>query len=169
MAERRGGQGPEFAAPWRDRVNTGGQPTYDRQGNLVGHDLGPEYLPPSPRTGRMVAQGTAEREYAESFGAVGSSGLWDFDEEAKSRPQARPPRPVERYDEAEMLAFVERHGQCLTAREWEVYKLFWEGHLSYGQVALRIGCKKDRVLEAVKVLRRKLRQVNALTPGPHGG
>lgn len=138
--------GIEYAAPWVDH--------------------GAEYGPLSPRTGRMVAQSTAEREYDETFGAVDSPGLWDHDTEEATRLTALAGRPdakrwphkvLGRYDEAQMLEYAERHGSELTTREWELVKMFWEGRLSYGVIARRIGVDKERIREGVKRLRGKIR------------
>jgi|SRR5215831_505890 len=134
---------------------------------------GAEYLPVSVRSGRMVAQSTAELDYAQSIHAVATDehaggGLWDHDEDTTTRQKeltrmqadgrkissAWPHKALGRYDDERMIHFV-GNGARLTAHQYEIYKLFWEGRMSYGTIARRIGCARDRVREAVKLLRRK--------------
>lgn len=127
-------------------------------------DRGAEYDPRSPRTGRAVAQSVAEREFAHSLDGIPTQehqagGLIDY-ERMPSTGQRAPTKP-RRPDEAEMRAFVEREmsrgrSRNVTTREWEVFKYFWEGLLSYRETARKIDCDRDRVREAVKRLRQKL-------------
>jgi hypothetical protein len=150
-----------YAAPWTDR--------------------GVEYGPVSVRSGKMTAQSTAERDWAESIDAIptaehSAGGLWDHEADGSTRQAALermssdgrpisrhwPHKPLDRYDELQMRRFVERHASKLTARHYEVYKLFWEGRWSYGQIALRLGVKKQRILECVHDLRCKCRAASCL-------
>ena len=130
-----------YSAPWRELVD--------------GEHLGPEYWPLSVRSGRMVAQATAEHDYDEAHGPVHSPGLWDYDQERRMGPRRAPLRP-QREDAERMAAYVARYGGELTTREWEVYTLFWAGRLSYAETARKIGTRRERIHEAVKRLRRKL-------------
>lgn len=126
-------------------------------------DHGAEYGPRSPRTGRMVAQTTAQLEYGQdldsvpvmSEGQVG--GFWDFEQEHAMGPRRGAQPAAERHDAAPMAEFFVRFGNALTPREWEIYKLFWEGRLSYAVIARRINARRERVHEAVKRLRSKLK------------
>lgn len=127
-------------------------------------DHGAQYEPISVRSHRMVSQDTAERDWSESIHAVPTGehpggGLWDHAEE---RPLSTrwPHKPVGRYDTERMQRYVELEGTKLTVHEWEVYKYFWEGRLSYGQTARKLECTKDAVRSSVKRLRRKA----AVTP-----
>lgn len=119
-------------------------------------------LPTSPRTGRSVAQSTAQAEYDAGFDSVPvntddeshAGGFWDYEQERAMGPRRGPPVPP-RYDGEEMAAFFERLGNELSARDWEVYKLFWEGRKSYAEIARRLDMRRDRVYEAIKRLRVK--------------
>lgn len=159
-ADALGGLGT-YAAPWSD--------------------AGAEYLPLSPRSGRMVAQATAEREWAESFNSVptpqhghGGGGFWDHDADLATRQAAinralaegrtmRRPWPTKsepRYDDERMRAAL-GDGADLTAHQLEVYLLFWRGRLSYNQVARRIGSSAAAVRTNVKRLRRKVKSLSS--------
>lgn len=115
-------------------------------------------LPLSPRTGRAVAQSTAQRDYDESRHSVPvvdeamAGGFWDFEEERKMGPRRAPQRPP-RHDEDLMRQFFERSGNRLTVGQWELYKLFWERMLSYGAIAKLWGTNRDQVYERIRRLR----------------
>lgn len=139
----------DYAAPFHEQMPDG--------------KLGPEYLPISPRTGRAVAQSTAQREYRESFdsvpvlstGQVG--GLYDFDRAGEEAQQAKPTEPTEpRYDELEMAEFFRRHGSELTGHQWEVYTRFWVERRSYTAIARMLSTSRSNVQGTVQVLRRKM-------------
>jgi hypothetical protein len=118
-----------------------------------GH-LGEEYLPTSPRTGRAVAQSTAEREHAEMYGAIDSGGLWDPEEPTASHTR-RPAVTQPRYDEAEMAAFVRRYGSDLTGHQWLVYTRFWVERRSYRYIAREISTSVKNVTNTIATLRRR--------------
>lgn len=122
---------------------------------------------PSPRNGRMVASSTALAEYRTSRDSVpirgGSSstdnqgahgGMWDYEREAEQGQRRGPPR-AQRYDADVMAAFVARHGNGLSANEWEVYTRFWVRRQSYAEVANEIGSNAARVYETIKRMRIK--------------
>lgn len=136
----------KYAAPFRQR--------------LPGPDggLGPEYLPISARSGRAVAQSTAERDWAQSFRAVptkghDAGGMWDHEEERRLRGRAKVPLTLPRYDEVKMAAFFARHGSALTGHQWEIYTRFWVKRQSYAAIARELGRRRERVYEAIKDLR----------------
>lgn len=142
----------DYAAPFQDVIGTNEDGT---------PRMGPEYMPVSPRTGRAVAQATAQREYRESFdsvpymeaGQVG--GLWDYERGAEG--SARPVKPTEpRYDTAEMAEFFRRHGNELTGHQWEVYTRFWVERKSYTVIARALSTSRSNVQGTVQVLRRKM-------------
>lgn len=150
----------DYAAPYRD-------------GPRASERLGPEYLPPSPRTGRAVAQSTAQREYRESFdsvpvmsvGQVG--GLWDNEQLAEG--SVRPVKPTEpRYDTAEMAEYFKRHGTELDGHQWEIYTRFWVERKSYKAIATLFGCSVSNVRGTISVLRRKM-ATRILARPPHTG
>lgn len=141
MTKRPDSKGNEYGAPWREQLPDG--------------QLGPEYLPLSPRTGRAVAQSSAERDYAEGHGYVGSSGLWNHEQEFAEGSSSPAPTP-ERHDAEPMRRFVERHGNELTAHQFEVYVRFWREHRSYAATASLMGVTRKSISNAVLLLRRKL-------------
>lgn len=159
MKRRGESKGGRYAAPWREAL-----PGVER-GSKDNPRYGPEYLPISPRTGRAVAQSSAERDWAEGHGYVGSAGLWDHERELAegSSSPVRAPR-AERYDAAEMAAYVERHGPRMTAHEWEIYTYFWCQRQSYATIAAKLGRRQERVYEAIKRLRVQLARVRRETP-----
>lgn len=145
-----------YQSPWRER-----QPGPEGE-------LGPEYLPISPRSGRAVAQSSAERDWAEGFHSMptqghDAGGLWDHDEERKLRGRAKVPLTLPRYDEAEMRAFVERPSSKVTTHEWLVYTLFWLQRRSYSSIALELGRNRDKVYAVIKNLRIKLHNARGAT------
>jgi hypothetical protein len=117
-------------------------------------------MPTSQRTGRRAAYSTAQRDYNEALDSIPVSeenmrgGFWDHDQERAMGPRRGPAVP-ERYDRTAMDAFFLASGNSLSANEWEVYKLFWERHMSYGAVARKLGTNRDRVYECIKRLRAK--------------
>lgn len=131
--------GIEYAAPWRQGMPDG--------------NLGPEYNPISVRTGRAVAQDSAQRDYAQSFHAIDSGGMHDHRENAagSTRERTKP-----RYDEEAMAAFVRIHGNDLSGHQWEVYTRFWAERRSYRAIAALFGCSAKNINGTVIVLRRKL-------------
>lgn len=149
-----------YSAPFRARTPTG---------------LGPDYLPISPRTGRAVAQSTAERDWAEGFHSLptqghDAGGLWDHEEERKLRGRAKVPLTLPRYDDEAMRSFVDRAGHALTAHEWEIYTYFWVQRQSYKTIADRLGRNEAKVYQAIKRLRVKLAGVTGSHPRyPHTG
>jgi len=140
-----------YAAPWTDR--------------------GAEYGPVSIRSGHMVSQWVAERDYHES---IDGDGLWDHTLDAITRnkevtrlgaegkPVARhwSHLPQTRHDEKEIAAFV-GNGARLTARQYEVYMRFWVGHSSYGQIARVMETSKKLVRECVQDIRRNARKAGS--------
>lgn len=125
-------------------------------------DRGVEYNPRSPRTGRMVAQATAEAEYAQSRDGIPTRdhappGLWDFEQEAKLRAVAgcRLPTAPERYDARAMQEYADENSGDFTDLELQVYTLFWCGKLSYAQIGRQLGRDKARIRECVQRLRAK--------------
>lgn len=138
--------GPEYAAPWTDGAV--------------------QYGPTSPRSGRMVSHEQAEREYQEMHGAIGSPGLWSYDQEAKMRGAAgcRQPTAPGRYDDAEMQRFADAESSRWTDLELQVYALFWGGKLSYGQIGRQLNRSKERIRECVQRLRSRLQRWTE-TPG----
>lgn len=139
MKRKQRSVGGEYGAPWKQKLPGGG--------------WGTEYFPISARSGRPVAQSTAERDYDNEHGAVDSSGLWDSETERKLHGPRRVPQTPARYDETEMAAFVARRGHALTAHEWEIYTLFWVQRRSYSTIARELGRNPARVYEAIKRLR----------------
>lgn len=133
--------GGDYGAPWRER-QPGGQ-------------LGPDYLPISPRTGRAVAQSTAERDHATEHGVVDSEGLWDSETERLMHGARRVPQTTPRYDAEVMAEFAARRGATLTAHEWEVYTLFWVQRMSYAAIARELSRNRDKVYATIKQLRVK--------------
>ena len=139
-AHRANSKGGNYAAPWCDALADG--------------SLGPEYRPLSPRTGREVAQSSAERDWAEGHGYVGSAGLWDHQEGIAHG--SRPPAPtLPRHDAEAMGRFMALKGSELTARQWEVYTRFWVEHRSYQVTASIVGATRRSVSKTVLELRRK--------------
>lgn len=117
--------------------------------------------PRSQRTGREVAQSTAQRDYNDSLdsvpvldeGMVG--GLWDHEQERAMGARRGPPRP-QRHDAAAMEAFWKTHGHKWTDRQIEVYDAFWARRLSYAETGRELGTSGARVYETIKRMRRDL-------------
>jgi hypothetical protein len=140
-------------APWHDVLGT------DEE---TGHtQYGPERNPLSPRTGRAAAQDSTEREHGMSFDGIrtekhGGGGLWDYSQEAAMGPRrvnaAHAQKQVEGPAMERLIA-----GGVLTERLMTIAVLYWQQGLSRGQIATRLGCKADRIDEAVKGLRRRIR------------
>lgn len=150
MKRRGDAKGGNYAAPWKDVTG------FDDHGKVQWG----EYLPVSPRTGRAVAQSSAERDWAEGHGYVGSAGLWNHAEElaqGSGLPAATPPR----HDEEAMRAFVERKSAELTGHQYEVYLRFWVERRSYGATARIMETSRKSVAKAVLGLRRKLAAISA--------
>lgn len=144
MKRRARSTGGVYAAPYRERVPGG---------------WGQDYFPISAKSGRAVAQSTAERDYANEHGAVESPGLWDSDTERATHGPRKVPMTEPRPDEAAMAEYVARRGPTMTAHQWEVYTLFWVQRLSRTTIASRLGRKAERIYECIKHLRQRARAI----------
>lgn len=114
--------------------------------------LGPEYGPKSYISESPVSIDRALAEWRESRDGVASGGLWDHEREPLQRANPKTVN-LERYDKSAVLDYVDRNSARLGKRLLEVSILYWEHHVSGGQIALKLGLKKDRVWELVKQMR----------------
>jgi hypothetical protein len=144
----------EGHAPWHDVLGT------DEE---TGHtQYGPERNPLSPRTGRAAAQDSIEREHSMSFDGIrterhGGGGLWDYQQEAKMGPRRLSADHSQKQAEGPAVARLIASG-TLTERLMLIAVWYWQQGMSRGQIARRLECKGDRIDEAVKGLRRKMRE-----------
>lgn len=135
-----------LAAPYRARLANG--------------QLGPEYLPISPRTGTAGTWERCKRESGQSFhvvpvGGIGSGGFWDWTEEdsMQEEPTKRERDDSQRKDSDRLAHYMERHSLDVPGRELEAYILFYEQRRSYGKVARIMGVAVSTVREWVNRLR----------------
>lgn len=117
--------------------------------------------PRSQRTGREVAQSSAQRDYADDIDSVPVlsesmvGGLWDHDQERAMGPRQGQPRP-QRHDAEAMEAHWLAHGHKWTERQTDVFDAFWTRRLSYAEVGREIGTSGKQVYETIKQLRRDM-------------
>lgn len=149
----------DLHAPWREA--TGVDPQTMRP------KYGPEYQPLSARTGRETAQETAMRQFGESIDGIpvkGYSvpGLWDVEREQAEGPRRSGHEGAARtqrdYEAASMARYVVEHSEAMTIRLMEIYRMFWVLGMSRGQIGAKLGVHGDRIHEAVKLLRRRMRE-----------
>lgn len=148
----------DLHAPWREAVGVDEQTLRPK--------YGPEYQPLSARTGRETAQETAMRAFSETIDGIPvkgytAPGLWDPERERAEGPRRTGHEGMARtqrdYEAAQMARYVVEHSEAMSTRLLEIYRMFWVLGMSRGQIGTRLGCKAERIHEAVKLLRRRMR------------
>lgn len=126
------------APPWRDVLPSG--------------KLGPKY---GPATESSYERAIAD--WAESYGAINSGGLWDPEVAASMttrRIKMAPPRP----EAADAIRFLQSPAvESLPPRQAQACVWYYIEGRSQGRIATDLGIKISSVLTMIKRFRQKLR------------
>ena len=126
--------------PWRDILGT-----------TPAHRImySPAYGPATP--------GEFQREAEEYLESRAGGGLWDQDEAASQRSTTRMTRrqvvAADRYDSAEMDAYVASRGRALPKQQLEVYYSFWRDRRSLKRIANQLNITVHTVRAHIWMLR----------------